>query len=289
VSWYLQNQVCENADAGIYKSDTEFAVMRALVSFADNDGQNCFPSFPKLLERVRCKRTTLYKVLKEFAKRGWITIEHTRSSNVYQIFPHGCVRPSSSKSEHLDLPGGSKSEHQGFKIRTQEVQNLNARGSNVEHNSSHILQSETASQRHSFSNSADALLEKERESIPQGSGKEEGNQEEASLVTKLREPSGVRTPLDCEGYPPAARPGPEAHKYRCGCGFKHPPGMPSLEEIRVEFRKLHPEAEYLDVWVAEEAELLHDVWLANGFEMKNGPIKNWKASLRNWIRCRREN
>jgi hypothetical protein len=34
---------------------------------------------------------------------------------------------------------------------------------------------------------------------------------------------------------------------------------------------------------------LHDIWLANGFEMKPGvPIKNWKASLRNWERWKQE-
>jgi len=108
VSWHLQNQVCENADAGFYKSDTEFAVIRALVSFADDDGQNCFPSFEKLLKRIRCKRATLCKVLKEFAKRGWIRVEHTGRSNVYEILPHGCVRPQKSKAQ------------------TSEVQNLDA-------------------------------------------------------------------------------------------------------------------------------------------------------------------
>ncbi len=312
MSYHLQLQVCKNADTGFYKSDTEFALMRALVSFADNDGGSCFPSFPKLLERVRCKRTTLYKVLKEFAKRGWITIEHTRSSNVYQILPHGCVRPSSSKSEHLDVPGGSKSEHQGSKIQTPGIQRLNAGGPTVEHNSCHRLSSNTASQIDYLSNSADALMDIKKLNFHQGAGrKQEGNQETASTVAKLKETAGVRTPLDsegdCEGYPFAARTGPggdsitmisaegdaEQEEESAECDAKHmlvaafieaykdaeknrPLGMPCLEEFFVEAKKIQLSG--------KEAMTLYDVWLANGFRTKSGPIKDWRAAMRNWKR-----
>jgi hypothetical protein len=283
-------------------------VMRALVSFADNDGGSCFPSFPRLLERVRCKRTTLYKVLKEFAKRGWITIEHTQSSNVYQILPNGCVRPSSSKSERLDVPGGSKSERQGFKIRTPGVQMLNTMGPTVEHNSSHILQSDTASQIPYLSISADAPIDIKKINSHQGAGREEeGNQQTASLVTNLKEPAGVVTALDkeedCEGYPPAARPGPDGNSIHMisaegdaeqeeesaegdanqmlvaayeEAEKNRPLGMPGLEEFFAEAKKIKLSG--------KEAMTLYDAWLVNGFETKNGPIKDWRAAMRNWKR-----
>jgi hypothetical protein len=66
--------------------------------------------------------------------------------------------------------------------------------------------------------------------------------------------------------------------------------MPTLEEIASELRKLwmrvEHEPEQVEVWLSQEAEELHDVWLACGFRMKNGPIRDWKASMRNWHRWR---
>ena len=69
--------------------------------------------------------------------------------------------------------------------------------------------------------------------------------------------------------------------------------MPSLEEIGAEMRKLRPpdgdtneELEWKEVLLDEEAEELHDVWLSTGFRLKSGPIRDWKASLRNWKRWR---
>ena len=128
VSWYLQNQVCKNADTGFYKSDAEFAVMRALVSFANDDGRNCYPSFEKLLKRIRCKRATLCKVLREFAKRGWIRVKHTGRSNDYDILPHGWVRPQKSNSQ------------------TSEVQKKDLRGPKFGHNSYQVLPSRNSNQ-----------------------------------------------------------------------------------------------------------------------------------------------
>jgi hypothetical protein len=160
------------------------------------------------------------------------------------------------------------------------------------HESYHINSSNSHRHLFSLSNSADALLEREKPYPHQGVGKEEDNQEEPFFVTNPKKSAGIITPLEAAGdalrFPPPARPGPEAQKYPCPCGFTHPPGMPSLEEIRVELRKLHPEPEYLDIWVADDVERLHDTWLANGFQMKNGPIKNWRASLRNWERWQKE-
>jgi hypothetical protein len=73
----------------------------------------------------------------------------------------------------------------------------------------------------------------------------------------------------------------------CTCDSKHPPGMPSLQEICDELRKLKgPSDESDGFWLAKEAEELHDVWLSIGFQMKSGPIRDWKASLRNWKRWR---
>jgi hypothetical protein len=174
VSWYLQNQVCENADAGFYKSDSEFAVMRALVSFADDDGRNCYPSFETLLKRIRCKRATLCKVLKEFAKRGWIRVEHTGRSNDYEILPHGCVKPQKSDAQ------------------TSEVQTIDFRSPKSRHNSYHLLPSKNSNQ---------SILEEglriDRIFL-EGNGKEEARRQAQSSSSVTSSDSVAQTPRALE-------------------------------------------------------------------------------------------
>jgi hypothetical protein len=92
VSWHLQNQVDQNALEGFYRSIYETAVMRALASFANDDGGSCFPSLATLVARTQCSQSTV-RVLQQFKKRKWIAIKHTGRSNIYQISPHGCVEP----------------------------------------------------------------------------------------------------------------------------------------------------------------------------------------------------
>jgi helix-turn-helix protein len=174
VSWYLQNQVCENADTGFYRSDTEFAVMRALVSFANDDGRNCYPSFEKLLKRIRCKRATLCKVLKEFASRRWIRVKHTGRSNVYEILPHGCVEPQKSNSQ------------------TSEIQNLDFRSPKFRHNSYQVLPSKNSNQ--SITEEGQRI---ERIFL-EGNGKEEAVARGQAPI-----PSSV-TPSDSVAQPPRA-------------------------------------------------------------------------------------
>src|SRR5260221_2161019 len=55
-----------------------------------------------------------------------------------------------------------------------------------------------------------------------------------------------------------------------------PLGMPCLEEFFVEAKKIQLSG--------KEAMTLYDVWLANGFRTKSGPIKDWRAPMRNWKR-----
>src|SRR6516162_5118125 len=117
VSWHLQNQVDQNAQAGLYKSIYETAVMRALASFANDDGGSCFPSLETLMKRSGCRRTTLCKTLKEFTRRGWIRIKHAGRSNIYEILPHGCVLHSEGQSSPAEL--------QKFASRTSEVRGAN--------------------------------------------------------------------------------------------------------------------------------------------------------------------
>ena len=327
MSYHLQNMVDDNA-AGYqrskgekkpvqrgprwYRSVYETAVMRALAAFADGAGGSCFPSVATLADECPCSERKVKSVLKEFQKRGLIRIKRTRGSNRYQILPHGFVVPKPADSEQ----SAKKTVYAGEVQNSQELKApctpSKVRHAHLEsagrapskctpctsesachaHESYHINSSNSHRHLFSLSNSADALLEREKPYPHQGVGKEEDNQEEPFFVTNPRKSAGIITPLETAGdalrFPPPARPGPEAQKYPCPCGFTHPPGMPSLEEIRVELRELHPEPEYLDIWVADDAEHLHDIWLANGFQMKNGPIKNWKASLRNWQRWQKE-
>ena len=93
MSWHLQNQVCANADQGVYKSATQFAVMRALASFADNDGERCFPSLAALATRSQCNERTVKRVLKKFRRNNWIAVTRTGRSNQYRILEHRCVAP----------------------------------------------------------------------------------------------------------------------------------------------------------------------------------------------------
>jgi hypothetical protein len=298
VSWYLQNQVAQNAEAGLYKSIYETAVMRALTGYANDDGGSCFPALTTLAHRSQCSERTVRRVLKEFEKRRWVRIKHTGRKNHYQIMAHGCVAPREGIfTENVGKPRiyrervDSQSDQSGLTVRSDR--SLSPARTDTESNDSYQIKSSNTPHQASLSctNSADAL--RDRNHLYQGVGKEEGNEEEdSSFVTNPKNTTGVITPLDIAGdalsFPLPARREPEAQKYGCPCGFKHPPGMPSLEEIHVELRKLHPEADYSDAWVTQEAEYLHDIWLANGFRMKNGPIKNWKASLRNWERWQKE-
>ena len=90
MSWNLQNQVDQNAQAGFYKSIYETAVMRALASFADDEGR-CFPSLVTLALRSQCNERTVQRVLKRFRQNNWITVKRTGRSNQYRILEHGCV------------------------------------------------------------------------------------------------------------------------------------------------------------------------------------------------------
>jgi hypothetical protein len=171
------------------------------------------------------------------------------------------------------------------KIHESEVHAMHIRSARHGQESYQINSSNTTHQIISLSNSADALKEKEKKYLHQGASNEEGNQEETSLVTNSKNTAGVVTPLDSAGdegrYPPEVRPVSEGHSIHIICTggaaeggmsadvMNRPPGMPSLEEIRVELRKLHPEPDYLDAWVTEGAKYLHDIWLANGFQMKD--------------------
>ena len=98
MSWHLQNQVCADADQGFYKSATQFAVMRGLASFADNDGGRCFPSLAKLATRSQCSQPTVKRVLKRFRQDNWIAVKRTGRSNQYQILEHGCVMPQGKEA-----------------------------------------------------------------------------------------------------------------------------------------------------------------------------------------------
>jgi hypothetical protein len=60
-----------------------------------------------------------------------------------------------------------------------------------------------------------------------------------------------------------------------------PPGMPGLEEVFAMAKKIHLSS--------TEALQLFDAWLANGFTTKTGPIKDWRAAMRNWSRYVRYN
>jgi len=94
VSWYLQNQVDQNALEGFYRSIYETAVMRALASFANDDGDSCRPALNTLAQRSQCSERKVKRVLKVFRERRWITVKATGRSNHYRILPHGFVVPT---------------------------------------------------------------------------------------------------------------------------------------------------------------------------------------------------
>jgi hypothetical protein len=124
MSWYLQNQVRDNAKTALYKSIFETAVMRELASFADDDGGSCFPSLATLAEQSQCSQSTVRRVLQQFKKRKWITIKHTGRSNHYRILPHGCVTPKPSNSRERvfseNIQNGQP-EHSECSLRTDRV------------------------------------------------------------------------------------------------------------------------------------------------------------------------
>jgi hypothetical protein len=305
-----------------YRSVYEVAIMRALAAFADDHGGSCFPSVATLADECQCSQRKVKSVLKEFRTRGLIRIKHTGRSNRYQILPHGFVVPKPADSEQsakkavysgnageaqnsreIGAPRApEKRAHQKSPPYTSAVNADHLRSARPAHEYYQLNSSTTHRQIVSLSltharerDSADALRERENPHSHQGAGKkEEGIQEETSLVTNPKKArAGVVTPLDCEGdgesCPPAARLGSEVNATAqcCACDSKHPPGMPSLQEIRAEMRKLRPpDGETEEHWLNREVEELHDAWLSTGFQTKSGPIRDWKASLRNWKRWR---
>jgi hypothetical protein len=136
MSWYLLNQIDQNIKVGsIYKSIYETAVMRALADHADDDGDSCYPTLQTLAQRSQCSRSMLKKVLKEFRKRGWITIEPGggRCSNRYQILAHGLVIPIAEFE-------GRGSQHDP--VTTEPGHRMTGRGSQHDPDSHHRLSSE---------------------------------------------------------------------------------------------------------------------------------------------------
>jgi hypothetical protein len=297
MSWYLQNQVCDNADRGFY-TNTEFAVMRALASFADDDGGSCYPSLlPKkndeqqvdineeqgtrkksLVERSGLCGTTVKEILKTFQKRKWITIKHTGRSNDYRILPHGCVTPKPSNLRGRRTSG----VHQKDAARPSEGRETSIRRTSDVPYSYQLFSSENTHQPLSFSLARergagaperekpgeDLLLSAEEERQPSNKKQDLAEEQRQPSRKRQEEPAVKRGELEAD-----------ARAQCCPCGSNHPCGMPTLEEIRAEMRKFR--------WPDEEAFALHDAWLASGFRTNNGPIRDWKASLHNWIRWRR--
>jgi hypothetical protein len=214
--------------------------MRALASFSDDDGKNCYPSLETLAMRSGCKRTTLWKVLKEFKKRRWIKVKHTGRVNIYEILAHGCVVPTqegvftgNAGKAPNSQERSSRSELLKFGRRTSEVQIPNPRSSDSENNSYQRLSSKNSSQSLSSSSTSErsdnsALLGRK------GAGADEeddgnfleGNKkgrEGSSFVTQSGNTAG-----DERRFPPAAHVG--AQDEQCTAGVSttpviHSPGM----------------------------------------------------------------
>ena len=299
MSWHLQNQVDKNAEAGHYKSIYETAVMRSLASFADDDGGSCFPSLATLATRSQCSQSTVQRVLQQFKKRKWIDMKHTGRSNIYLILPHGCVEPKAVRaafggrvitenagklsnsrermvSETIQDSQPDQSESSVRPIRmvskTNESYQLPS-SKNPHHVNSFSLGRETG---------AGAPEREKACSIIEGVTEEEESQSSVtqSETTTLRL---QRSKSAMRGTDPQVNNAQQfSATQRCVCGYKHPAGMPTLEEISSEMLKLRGRGEYNPT----EGEQLHDAWLASGFRMRTGPIRNWKASLRNWLRWR---
>jgi hypothetical protein len=96
------------------------------------------------------------------------------------------------------------------------------------------------------------------------------------------EPGKARSPIPY--YHPIISLMPNSKKNRNQSFFgevaKHPKGMPPIDVVRSEVIRMGlPKT---------DADHMYDVWLANGFRTKVGPIKDWKAVLRlyrrnNWL------
>ena len=139
VSWHLQNQVCANADQGFYEKRREILVMRALASFADDDGGNCWPSLEALAKRSGYKQATVCAVLRKFRESGWIRVKHTGRVNSYQILPHGFVL----KAEQQTPERTAKNRTLGSKNCKADFQKSEGRVPKNEHDSYQGLSSTT--------------------------------------------------------------------------------------------------------------------------------------------------
>jgi hypothetical protein len=300
VSWTLQNQVCANADQGLYKSASQFAVMRALASFADDDGERCFPSLATLAARSQCSKRTVTSVLKEFKERKWIAITYTGRSNRYRILEHGCVQ--NGQASMPSKPEVTIATQSGNICHSQTQHSL-VRDATVATNSYQVTTSNNSDKNIELSRAHEGVVVifEEEEEVTEGKVLENAPPLKAeeprgdSSVTLKKKPSGElpRSPSATRGRHPAQIAGQcsESTKQCCVCGEEHPLGMPSLEAICLQLEEIYPEVRpgteqwRLERWrLEQDAWALHDNWLASGFRFNSQPIRDWHAALRNWLR-----
>jgi hypothetical protein len=279
MSWHLQNQVDQNALEGFYKSVYETAVMRALVSFANDEGESCFPALNTLAQRSQCSQRTVKRVLKKFRERRWITVKATGRANHYRILPHGCVAPAAAPSHaHARARSAATEAYQKGQPVPSEGRQSPLRGDTETHDSYQELSLDTSHHLHLGERSTDVLL--------------------------TPSPATVRTPLDDfvfeeekevtkgKGQRPATTD-PEKHPQSLSKIETSPeaqdddqededetetihPGMPSLEKVRAETKAL--------LLPDSDGDHLYDYWLANGYLTGGKPVKDWKAVVRMWYR-----
>jgi hypothetical protein len=225
VSWRLQNQVCDNADKGLYESVYEIAVMRAMASYADDDGGSCFPSLEHLTLRSRCSRSTVQRVLKQFKVRKWINIKATGRSNNYRILPHGCVmselQNSPGRVDAVADPAGAQScatersvteKRQKCQPETSEVSHRPIRSVTETSDSYQILPSNTSHQ--SLEEDEGVFLRGNEEEKKKGNPSSVTNpkmppssllkHQNGAACVSSGGPLGVVTPLDAPHCTPAA-------------------------------------------------------------------------------------
>jgi len=266
MSYTLQNQVDQNAKEGcFYKSIYETVVMRALASHANDNGGSCYPCLETLAAQSQCSRRTLQRVLKQFKKRGWITIEvgGGRCSNRYQILAHGWVVPAT-----VPAPSGTGLTPEPCHADTAPVSDRHRSSATLTPHSYHIVSSETThhipqsrererqeSEALSVSLSAGGLPQKGLRSN-NGNGSEPASYSKSATSGELQnDEDAVEDDEDDEPAPPA--------------------GMPTVAQILAFTRKLRlPD---------DDGYYIGNVWLTTGFRTSSGvPIRNYRAVMRYW-------
>jgi hypothetical protein len=295
-------------------SRLERDVFRALCFLAGKSNGDCFPHHKTVAQISHYSVPSVKRAIAKLKKSGYIQIQkeylltpkgnklHVRNRYFFKKWAElengiwnngiqewaddvaeiptkgGLVRQAAPKVDSQEGGGIKMIRGVGSKRSQGSDQNEPLSNSNLSNRNYELRRASLSVQK----DGASAPIE--RENAPKGGDiVSEGEEEEFSSFVTVSEYTTKRLPR----APSATRGAHSARKCYtakqscvCECDSKHPPEMPTLEEIYSEMDEFcgGPNEE-----LTSEARKLHDAWLSSGFRFKGNRICDWRAALHGWL------